>query len=144
MLKLSRISDFGTFHEVKEFANLYFPLNFREILQLTNLSSPRNSRKLKPREFYQIYSIIYEYTACYRHPLHLVSPLSNDTVFLSCGPPPNDLIFIPAMPRLTTASAFSAHAPSISRNISYSFSVIRDLRDSMCFRLTRSFWKTKM
>ena len=31
--------------------------NFREILQFENLSSSRNSRKLKPREYYQIYSI---------------------------------------------------------------------------------------
>ena len=31
--------------------------NFREILEFANLSSSRNSRKLKPREYYQIYSI---------------------------------------------------------------------------------------
>ena len=44
-----------------EFATFYYSLvalnnnnNFREILKFTNLSS---SRKLKPREYYQIYSI---------------------------------------------------------------------------------------
>ena len=30
--------------------------NFREILKLAKLSSSRNSRELKPREYYQIYS----------------------------------------------------------------------------------------
>ena len=32
---------------------------FQEILKFANLSSSRNSRKLKPREYYQIYSITF-------------------------------------------------------------------------------------
>ena len=34
--------------------------NFRDIPKFANLSSSRNFRKLKPREHYQIYSIINE------------------------------------------------------------------------------------
>ena len=36
---------------------IYYNTNFREILEFANLSSSRNSRKLKSREYYLIYSI---------------------------------------------------------------------------------------
>ena len=37
---------------IREFANIF---------EFSNLSSSRNSRKLKPREYYQIYSICHLY-----------------------------------------------------------------------------------
>ena len=36
---------------------IYYNNNFREILEFANLSSSRNSQKLKSREYYLIYSI---------------------------------------------------------------------------------------
>ena len=62
VFKYSRIIDFGTFHEVYNsqisffLSKSYYNDNFREILKFANLSS-QNSRKLKPRQYYQIHSI---------------------------------------------------------------------------------------
>ena len=68
LLKFSRISDFGIFHEVwnsQIFIFLwwrYYNNNFREILEFANLSS---SRKFISREYYQIYSIALSYGNVY-------------------------------------------------------------------------------
>ena len=53
VFRFSRICDLEAFEKVR---NRYYNNYFREIPKFANLSSSRNLRKLKPREFYQIYS----------------------------------------------------------------------------------------
>ena len=63
MFKFSRISDFRTFTKIRireffSFCLVALLKKNREILEFANLSASRNSQKLKPREYYQIYSIL--------------------------------------------------------------------------------------
>ena len=68
-LKFSRIFYFGTFHEVKDLRISIFLSSaiiirifyICEILHFANLSSSRDSRKLKPPEYYQSCSITFVY-----------------------------------------------------------------------------------
>ena len=60
VFKFSRIPDILGFSLNLQFTNFHFSLvfftnNFREILEFASLSSSSNTRKLKPREYYQIY-----------------------------------------------------------------------------------------
>ena len=51
LFTMFRIREFSFFLEYR-----YYNKKNRTILEFANLSSSRNSRKLKPREYYQIYS----------------------------------------------------------------------------------------